>query len=382
MLARLNVSARLSVVKPLDQDPYAISGHVPEPRRPSTLRLPARPPKLVYLDLNHWVTLAKANTGHRGGDSAKNVLAACIDSVERRAAVFPISDAIYIEIAKIGRYRQRHDLREVIERLSRFAVVTSRVVVAEHELEGLLDRLVGPSSEPINRMDYLDWGAGRAFGMVGGFKIVDKDTGEDVTEQARQQDPAGAEAFDRRMAWAELELNRKTLDGPALEEEPRLRADGWDPKAAHEVAERRAQQERDEVKILDAHPAWRRGRLRDVIAAREVIIELNEMLWRGLNARGMTLEEVFQDVDTTRQAFDSMPSFDVSVTLKTAYHRNPHHPWTPNHIQDIDALSSTVPYCDIVVTDREAATHLVRSGVASRQQTTVLSRIDDVVQYL
>lgn len=344
-----------------------------------------RPPKLVYLDLNHWIALAKAHRGHPGGGQFKDVLAACIDAVNRGAAVFPISDSIYMEVAKIGQHRKRHDLREVIEKVSRYLVVTSRVVVAEHEIEGLLDRLVGPSSDPINEMDYLDWGVGRAFGMVGGFQIRTKDTDEDVTEQTRQtrqQHSEGQEAFDRRMALAELEFNRKTLDGPTLEEEPKLRADGWDPKAAYEVAERRAQQERDEVAILNANPAWRRGRLRDVIAAREMIIEINEMLWRGLNARGATLEAVFPDVDTTRQAFDSMPGFDVSVTLKTAYHRNPQHPWAPNHIQDIDALSSTVPYCDIVVTDSEAASHLVRSGVAARHGTVVLSRTADLTEHL
>lgn len=34
---------------------------------PETLRLPQRPPRLVYLDLKHWIALAKANGGHRDG---------------------------------------------------------------------------------------------------------------------------------------------------------------------------------------------------------------------------------------------------------------------------------------------------------------------------
>jgi len=35
---------------------------------PQTLRLPSRPPKLVYLDLNQWIALAKAMAGHRDGE--------------------------------------------------------------------------------------------------------------------------------------------------------------------------------------------------------------------------------------------------------------------------------------------------------------------------
>src|SRR3984893_13375962 len=125
---------------------------------PKTLLLPLLPPKLVYLDLNHWVALAKAMAGHREGGAYAEVLAGCLAALESGEAVFPISDSIYFEISKIGPYRQRRDLREVIETLSRFMVVTSRSVVSSHEIETLLDRIVGPNPKPVNRMDYVDWG--------------------------------------------------------------------------------------------------------------------------------------------------------------------------------------------------------------------------------
>ena len=349
---------------------------------PETLRLPTRPPQLVYLDLLHWVSLAKANSGHRDGAQFTDVLTACVDAVAAGTAVFPISDSIYMEVSKIGRYRQRRDLRDVIERVSRYIVVTSRVTVAEHEVEALLDHLVGPSPDPINTMDYLDWGVARAFGKVGGFRIKSDDTDEDVTDEARSRHPDGPEAFDRKLARAELELNRKVLDGPTAEEEPGLRSEGWNPKAAYEVALRRAAQEMEQVERFNDDLSWRRGRIRDVIAAREVVIEINNMLRRGLTARGANLDVAFAEPDAARRAFDSMPSFDVSVSLKTAYHRNPAHRWKPNHIQDIDALASTVPYCDIVVTDKEAASHLDQTGVAGRFQTTVLSSISDLPRHL
>lgn len=349
---------------------------------PRTLRLPERPPRLVYLDLNHWVSLAKAHTGHREGGAFVDVLDACVEAVERGAAVFPISDSIYMEVSKIGQHRQRRDLRDVIERVSRYAVVTSRVVVAEHEVEGLLDRLIGPSPDPVNAMDYLDWGVARAFGKVGGFRIMSKDNHEDVTDEVRSLYPDGPEAFDRKLAAAEVDLNRKVLEGATAEEEPEMRGRGWDPRSAYQVASRRAEQEREQVERFNADPSWRRARIRDVVAAREVVIELNSMLWRGLSARGTTLDDAFGDVAATRRAFDSMPSFDVSVTLKTAYHRNPSHRWTPNDIQDIDALSSTVPYCDFVLTDKAAASHLADSDLAERVETTVLWRMADLIQHL
>src|SRR2546429_7842771 len=119
---------------------------------PTTLRLPQRPPKLVYLDTNHWISLSKAAAGHPDGQAFIEVLTACRRASESGDAVFPISDSIYFEISKNRRHRQRRDLREVIETMSRFMVVTSRSVVSTHEIEALLDRVVGPNPRPVNPM--------------------------------------------------------------------------------------------------------------------------------------------------------------------------------------------------------------------------------------
>ena len=77
-----------------------------------------------------------------------------------------------------------------------------------------------------------------------------------------------------------------------------------------------------------------------------------------------------------------MPSFDVSVSLKTAIHRNPHHRWTNNHVQDINALASTLPYCDVVVTDREMTSLVRRAKLDERLGTTVLHRLEDLTGLL
>lgn len=108
------------------------------------------------------------------------------------------------------------------------------------------------------------------------------------------------------------------------------------------------------------------------------------MLHDGLADRRASLDDVLEenDIEKTRRFFNSMPSFDVFVSMKTAFHRNPAHRWKPNHIHDIDALASAVPYCDIVVTDKEAASHLTQTGVAGRLQTTVLSRVEDLESLL
>ncbi len=310
-------------------------------------------------------------------------LDACHAAARNGVAIFPISDSIYFEVSKIGTYRQRRDLREVIERISGFLVVSSRSVVSVHEIETMLDARIGPSIDPINEMNYIDWGVMRAFGMNGALVIRDRETGADVTQEVRAKHPGGADAFDRILWENQLGLNRSVLDGPTPgEEEAEMRATGWNPRAGFEVTERRAQQEIEQVGRFNADPAWRRGRIRDVIAAREVIIEVNSHLWKGLNDRGLELEEAFPDPEETLRVWGAMPSFDVAVTLKTEYHRDPGHVWKPNDITDIDALGSTLPYCDVVLTDKAIASHAVRTGLAERLGTVVLSQTADVAKYL
>jgi len=349
---------------------------------PSTLRVPPRPPKLVYLDLLHWIGLAKALAGHPDGANASQVLDVCVSARQQGRALFPIADAIYIEVSKIRQHRQRRDIRLAIEALSGYVVVTSRPTIANHEVEAVLDQVVGPSPDPINTMAYLDWGVARAFGRMGGFRVR-CETGEDISDEVRNRWPQGPEAFDAILSGAELELQRRTLDGPASrEEEEALREYGWAPAGAMTIAGNRARQEIEQVGRFNSDPRWRAGRIRDVVAAREVLIEINEMLFRGLAERDATIRDVFDSPSVTRSHLDLMPSFDVAVTMKTEYHRDSRHRWSANDIHDIDALASTLPYCDIVVTDKAVASTANRTGLAERLSTAVLARLDDLPEHL
>ena len=75
-------------------------------RPPKTLLMPSRPAKLVYLDLNHWIALAKVVAGNPRGVDHRDIYDACLRAKEDKTAAFPISDAIYMEVSKIGQYRR------------------------------------------------------------------------------------------------------------------------------------------------------------------------------------------------------------------------------------------------------------------------------------
>ncbi len=368
------------------------AGHNAAPKRfegsgslwPATLHLSTRPPRLIYLDLNHWIELAKALSGHRDGTKHRPVLDTCISAVEDGKAIFPLSAYIYAEISKIANHRQRRDLREVIELVCRHMVVTPLTVVVAHEVEALLDKILGPRPLPLNPTDYLDWGVERAFGKVGGLKIESPD-GHDITEQFRRAFPRGPAAFDRVLLGAQLELNRRAIEGPTPREEPRLRDLGWNPEAVVKVFEQKASDELAQVRRFDSHPNWRVGRTRDAITAREAIVEIGDIFNEGFEHRGgISAADKFFSVerDQLSARYHSMPSFNVSVTLKTSLHRDPNHKWTNNDFYDIGALALTVPYCDVVLTDRSMLSHVARHNLSQRYGTAVLSRLVDLLAYL
>ena len=163
-----------------------------------------------------------------------------------------------------------------------------------------------------------------------------------------------------------------------------FREDGWNPEAVIEAYEGKAVEEREQVCRLDRNPRWRRGRLRDVVAARELLFEHLDIFWKGLTDRGLvSLEEIFPESPDPRcHELNSMPSFDVAVTLKTSYHRNANHQWTNNDIHDIHAIAGTLPYCDIVVSDKAVISHVMRTGLSERLSTTVLASLSDLPEHL
>jgi hypothetical protein len=343
---------------------------------PSGLRLPSRPPLLVYLDLNHWIGLAKAATGHRDGVRHRSALEACRAARASGDAVFPLSGAHYMEMARIKDPAQRLDVAGVMEELSGFTTLMGRPVVMRLEMQAVLDSRFGPSGDPSGPVPLVGHGFGPAFGRDGTLQVRDRD-GADLTASLGEKEK-------QALARANLVAQRAILAGPEDDQIGDLRARGWAPESASAVTERRAVQERELVEILDADPRWRRGRLWDVVAARESVIELFHLLDEELRLRGLNAGDVMADRQAAWDLVRSMPTSDVAVALKTQMHRNGQRAalWSVNDVYDMDALALAVPYCDVVVTEKHACSALILEGLPGRYGTTVLTDLAAFHRYL
>jgi hypothetical protein len=327
---------------------------------------------VVYLDLNHWIYLAQAFVGHSKGSAFTKALEACRAARAAGTAVFVLSGSHYHEMLKIKDPAQRRDIADVMEELTDFAALVSRVVVMELELTAMLDPLAKEPS-PLPKIPLIGRGVWRTAGLQGGLKILGP-SGEETEARERM----GAEAFDAFVAQANLLFERSALRGPADDEVEGLRAQGWNPDPVTQVAERRANRERDlSVQLNDGGP-WRRGRLRDVVSGRELLNEFENILPRALTERGLVLSDVIRDQGSARAFIRAMPSTEVSIELKTAWHRNRDKQWTANDIYDIDAMSLAVPYCDVVVTEKACHHALKAARLGERMHTALLRNLEDL----
>lgn len=344
---------------------------------PHLLQLPPDTVTIVYLDLNHWICLAQAFVGHSRGRSFTSVLEVCRAAKSAGTAVFVLSGTHYHEMLKIKDPAQRRALADIMEELTGFAAFVGRDVVMELELTSMLDAFVKEPS-PLPMIPLIGRGARHTAGLQGGLTIL----GPSGDETNRAREKMGAKAYEEFVAQANLLLERSVLRGATDEEVENLRALGWKPEAVIQVGERRAAEERAQSGRLDGEGTWRRGRLRDVVSARELIIEFQDILPRTLAARGLTLADLRLDQQSARAFVRSMPSTEVSIALKTAWHRNRDKHWTANDIYGIDAMSLAVPYSDIVVTEKACHHVLQAAGLGKRMHTALLRNLEALPEIL
>ena len=76
---------------------------------------------------------------------------------------------------------------------------------------------------------------------------------------------------------------------------------------------------------------------------------------------------------------DAAPSIRLAADLKTELFRNKSGSWKVSHLHDIDAMMIAVPYCDVVVPDKEIFSLMDRSKAGERNGAIVIRHLDDLL---
>jgi hypothetical protein len=300
---------------------------------------------------------------------------ACRRAVDDGRIRIVLGSELVEEISAIADPRQRGDLTAVVDELTGFEYLVGLPEIMRLEVNAVLNRMTGTQGLMYPEINLVGRSLLTAWGMRGGLRIHNAD-GSDATEAFV------AEHGDAWLRNLEHKAEMMLLTGPADDEVSALRADGYRPEVARESMENNLLIEKDFASnVLDHH--WRKGRLRDVMAARELKLELLDMVTEELTARGLTLAEAIgESHEQARRFILSMPSTCVRVEVKTRYHRDAQRRWTVNDLHDIFAMSSAVPYCDIVFTDASIRSALIAARLDQRMGTVIPRTIDDLVEVL
>lgn len=313
---------------------------------PPRLIRPQRPPAVVYLDLNHYINMAKVIAG-KTVDGYVELLASARQAAADGRAVFVLSATHLMEVTAIKDPRQRSNIADVMAELSGFTYMLGRHLIEELEVEGSLAELLGPDLIDLKAIDLLGFGASYPFGQVMSWSPDGE--GDAALERIRAQ--AGPEAADRFMADFRREAELLLLHG----------GDSGHPVGNwRSMLENRANREVGPAALI-AGPNYPMEKLRAVVSAGELLVDLNEMVSVRVAQAGRTLKEVLPTSEVALAFTDGMPSTRVAISMKTHYFKNAANRWRTNDVSDIDALSVAVAYCDAVYSDKKAM-HAVRSS--------------------
>ena len=328
----------------------------------------------MYLDQWVWIRLARAANGEPRETTDAQVLAA-VQGAAADGIAFPLSATHYIETSKTTDPRQRLDLARTMASISHCRTLRARRVLLQHQMLHAMYLNFGRPFFVPQVPEILGTGVRWAFDGEPGHMVLRGPDG--------LVDPAAIEGMSELLRKANQLAEVMILAGPSDADVDQLRQHhGYRPEAMIEVEASRLQWETSYIEILTQHPASK-AELRVRLQVRELLHEHLAMYTALTREFRFNLSrEISYDPDRPNVSrrhmvrfADAIPSMRIAVDLKVELFRNAAKPWSMNAIHDIDALSMAVPYCHIVVPDREMASLLSRSHAAERHGTQIITSL-------
>jgi hypothetical protein len=330
-------------------------------------------PRTIYLDINHWYALARADTGHPDKPQHATALSKLQGEVDAGRLVIPLSSVTYTELIENPRDQLREPAASVMLKLSRLVTIAPRDKIVDEELAQELNRRFGRPAFPI-KVPKIGYGVGFAFGTPGRLKA----TGYTEAERERIEAQMGK-------TIADLELEANALFEYWVLATPRSLRDtvsGFEPvltrqDAAAELAE-------IQIMVDNLHSDKEIStRPMDAVAARQLARDIYDNFKRALASAGFVTSFPFRSRKELTDFLEGLPTQRVATALKYHYVKQAATTWKVNHLRDIEALSVAIPYTDAVVTDADVwdvATH--RTHLDTEFGTPVFKNLTELVTYL
>lgn len=323
--------------------------------------------KRVYLDQNKWIDLAACDKGIATHARFADCLALIETSVQMGLASYPLSTVHYVETSHRRDWRSRSDLALTMGRLSRLHTIAPRKVLLPPEIDRALNAAFG-SPQAIRSAQVFGVGINHAFGFV----VVDYRAPED----------APLDAVSRRVfeQWVRDQEEWLVLTGlpPELEKD----LVDYQPMKHREVTQDMAERA-ETMRLRRRDGGWSGGdrgcRVAKANGYVDNLDELNEAFERAGIPAGWLMA---QGAEAMSEFIDGIPLIHTHSELWRLREAAVNKPWEANDMNDMDALTRAIVYCDIVVTERQWVDLVRRGRLDAMYDTIVISDLRELPRLL
>ncbi len=313
------------------------------------------PPRLIYLDQNKWIELARAVKG-KSDSRLLQVLEILRESKRLGHNLFPLSLAHFMETNKRRELQSRTRLGELIWELSDNWTLAGPSAILQWELDRAL-------AKSLNRRLEI-----RPFSLLGkGLRHA-----SDHFKEGIKLDPSLPVPDKVRTSYEELGnvlLDRSMLTGVTPWGDPPERPDldKHGKKFNQDIADDRAR--------LSAADRDLQRRATLAIELVSILKELNA----ALEFHGITRAESSQlaSQEGLTAFIDAMPSVRIHAHLRLQWIRNEQLPTRPSDLNDWGYVAPAAAYCDVVVTEKQLA-NLLNRGL--QKKATVITELTDLAK--
>ena len=312
--------------------------------------------KIVYLDQNKWIDLARAFYDREDGQKFKDTLSFLQDKVEKNEIIIPISVVHLIETAKNANKDKRERLANFIASLSKGYGIVSYLNVRDLEIENaILKRIGKPLKHDISKSTI---GKGLSYTVGLDIEGLFQSDGLDKLREQINLNPVFAARF--------------MIDLIDRDEVKKIVEDIEDISGF--------EKEREEK--LGLYSKEMRLRIGISEMAVSLILPLVIKQLNRMNIEPKEFADDFKNIDDWKNFFFSMPTLDIWINLHTLRDNDKSKPIHRNDLKDIGFLSIAIPYCDLVVTENYWANMLKTNKFDKKYNCEIITDINQLKEII
>lgn len=293
--------------------------------------------KVIYLDQNHWINIAKEYYNPSTKVSDQKISHLILNSSNNKKAIFPLSIVHLNETLSRINYQSRVKLVKFMIKVSKgYTIYPSYSPLFDPEVLQVALKKFGTPIENFAKI-IIAKGILNMLGVKGDSFNTDKVVSQILTNKL----------------FANKNLSIRKMQSDYVEEMNKNRL---------ELMKNTDKKSRLDKILYDFYVG-------------EIVSRFKKLYFKLPSHKQNEITELFQEVNNKRDTEDIMKFLENMPALycvfNMTYQRDILRPVKINDINDIQALSIAIPYCDIVVTDREMASFAYRAELGKKFDTTI-----------